>query len=125
MEPSYHNLQLVLINKQIKSYSRGDVIVFRKKGISGLLIKRVVACPGDNLIIKDGTLFVNGQPVDDLPYIDIPGRAEKELSLEEGYYFMLGDNVNHSIDSRSDEIGDVAQTQIIGRVVKMQRAFIP
>lgn len=117
MEPSYHPMQLVLVDKQPRSYSRGDVVVFRKDGIHGVLVKRIAAGPGDRVQISDGILYVNGKAAEGLDRITDPGRAEKEIVLGEDRYFVLGDNVNHSIDSRSDEIGDVSGAQILGRVL--------
>ncbi len=117
MAPAYHHMQIVLVSKLSQNYSRGDVVVFRKDDIGGLLIKRVAAVPGDEVQISKGRLFVNGKTVENLELIDEAGRAETMIVLGEDQYFVLGDNVNQSIDSRSGKIGDISQTQILGRVI--------
>ena len=118
MEPNFHHLQLVMIEKRSQNISAGDVVVFRKNGIRGVVIKRVVACPGDTVLIKNGLLFVNGMTESDpASLIEEPGRAEKAIVLGMGKYFVLGDNVNHSIDSRFKEISDVDTEEILGKVI--------
>ena len=115
MEPAYHHLQFVLVDRRPGSFARGDVIVFRKEGIRGLLIKRVAACPGDRLRISDGILYVNDKAVQRSILIADAGRAEDNLTS--GQYYVLGDNANHSIDSRFAEVGIVTADEIVGRVV--------
>lgn len=117
MEPSYHHLQFVLLDKLPRKYVSGDVIVFRKDGIKGVLIKRIAACPGDRLQIIDGILTVNGEPQTAPMRIRNPGNAQDEIVLDEGQYFVLGDNLNHSIDSRLDEVGNVSADDILGCVI--------
>lgn len=117
MEPRYHHLQLVIVDKRPREYAAGDVIVFRKSGIDGVLIKRVAAGPGDRVRIAGGLLYVNGEPVPGMEGIKEAGRAERELLSGDGCFFVIGDNVNHSIDSRMAEIGDVLLEEILGRVI--------
>ena len=118
MEPSFNHLQLVLVNKWEKQYKTGDVIVFRKKERNGTIIKRIVAVPGDVVQIKNGSLFVNGNKVTRKQgHIESAGRAKEEICLSEDMFFVLGDNVNNSIDSRFDEIGEIRANEIIGKIV--------
>ena len=120
MEPSYHHLQLVLVDKTARTYSRDDVIVFRKTGIRGLLIKRIAAGPGDHVRTAGGFLTVNG---------DIHAKTgdsedtATEILLAKNQYFVLGDNRDHSIDSRMDEVGIVTGEEIIGCVVFPKKAL--
>lgn len=116
MEPAYHHLQFVLVDRVPRKYSRGEVIVFRKEKI-GQLIKRIVAVPGDSVQIVDGRLWVNGKSLPLADQIAFTGLAEEELTLNDHQFFVLGDNVNHSIDSRSAEVGNVTENEILGRVI--------
>lgn len=59
MRPAYHNMQLVLIDKHSKQYTYGDVIAFQCDKLDAVLVKRIVACPDDRVIVKDGTLYIN------------------------------------------------------------------
>ncbi len=107
------------------------------------LVKRVIALPGDHLRIESGRVFINGAPLDEPyatfeptppnPYLeDFPTRLysdprvepgwwtrlqqsvqKGELVVPAGQYFMLGDNRNHSLDSRY--WGFVQRDQIIAR----------
>src|SRR5690242_13610260 len=83
---------------------RGDVVVFRAPTQPDKdFIKRVIGLPGDTVLIKNGTVIVNGQPLAE-PYIHFPatytypfdGQAKP---IPDGYYFVLGDNRPNSSDS--------------------------
>lgn len=78
-------------------------------------VKRVVAVPGDTVLIQNGVLYVNGMASAwvDMKIMD-PGIAEVELVLELDEYFCMGDNPGSSEDSRSANIGPVKERDIIG-----------
>jgi len=83
----------------------GDVIVFEYPEDRSLdYIKRVIGVPGDTIELKDNVLYRNGQKVDE-PYkrLDPKGYGRPNfgpVKVPEGQYFMLGDNRDHSQDSR-------------------------
>ena len=84
-----------------------------------IYVKRVVAVPGDTVVIKGGRLFVNGEKYDDVAdteSITYSGLAETKLTLGEDEYFVLGDNRNNSEDSRYQSIGLISKKQIKGKV---------
>ena len=122
MEPNLYNGQRVYVDRfryAIISPRPGDVIVFMPKGNekAHYYIKRVIAGPGDRVLIRDGAAYVNGLEstwVGD--YIKEPGIAENDLTLGAGEYFCIGDNPAHSEDSRSANIGLVNKEDIVGRV---------
>lgn len=120
MSPSYHNMQFVMIDRHFRDYTYGDVIVFHCSDLDAVLVKRIAACPGDVVMIKDGTLFVNGtvsSVYGQKNLFEYPGIARESLYLGEGQYFVIGDNIKESRDSRYDEVGSITIADIIGRVI--------
>lgn len=123
MEPNFHNGQYLLVDKisyRMHDIKRGDVIVFHPPNRPSLnYIKRVIALPGDKIEIKNGQIFVNNVALDE-PYIR-DGQTTVRYSpvanlsqvLGKDEYFVLGDNRDHSSDSR--EIGSIPKENIIGR----------
>lgn len=118
MEPSYHNFQFVVLNKYDKNYKEGDVIAFNCEGLSAVLVKRIVATPGDTVQIIDGTLFVNGDQSDIYKSgaFDELGLLSDEILLDDMEYIVIGDNIPESRDSRYEEVGIVFEEDIIGIV---------
>jgi signal peptidase I len=78
------------------------------------LIKRVIALGGDTVQIRDNTVFVNGEPIDE-PYLRDGSfmRDFGPVNVPEGHVFVMGDNRNFSSDSR--EIGSIPEDRIVGR----------
>ncbi len=121
MEPTLYSGQKIFVDRfryVLSSPKKGDVVVFLPNGNENAhyYVKRVVATPGDHLIIRDGTLFVNGiESKWVTEYIADPGIAFNELTLGNGEYFCVGDNPANSEDSRSANIGPVKDSDIIGK----------
>ena len=122
MEPELCSGQSVLVDRfayVLTSPKQGDVIVFLPNGNENAhyYVKRVVAVSGDEVLIENGVLYVNGEKSDqiDEKILDA-GIAENTLTIGKGEYFCIGDNVNNSEDSRSANIGPVKDADIIGRV---------
>lgn len=119
MEPTFHDNQLVLCDK-IKGndeISYGDIVVLKDNTWWRYLIKRVVALPGDEVDIKDGSLYVNGELSDyQFDYIKEIGSLSYPLELASGEYFCMGDNRNDSRDCR--DIGPVTKNNIRYKVTK-------
>ena len=122
MESTLYSGQEILIDRfryVISSPKSGDVVVFLPNGNekAHYYVKRVVAVPGDTVLIEKGTLYVNGvknQWIDER--ILDAGIAENTLTMGKGEYFCVGDNTNNSEDSRSANIGPVKDEDIIGKV---------
>jgi signal peptidase I len=120
MSPTYHNTNIVIINKLETEYKQGDVVVFTCKSLNKKLVKRIVAVPGDTVIIKNNTLYINNIKYDNIPEngsINYSGLAENTLLLKDNEYFLLGDNINNSIDSRYPEVGIITYNNILGKII--------
>ena len=120
MSPAYHNLQFVIIDRHSKDYTYGEVIAFICDNLNAVLIKRIAACPGDTVLIKDGTLYVNNtiSSIYDQEHIfEYSGLVQFPLYLGEDQYFVIGDNIKESKDSRYDEVGCIDMDDVIGKVI--------
>lgn len=119
MEPTYHNMQLVLLEKNYGELSAGDVIAFRCEGLDSVLVKRVVALPGQSVVIRKGTLYVDGMksPWYAEGAFEYAGLLEKEANLPLESYAVIGDNVTESKDSRYEKVGFVREESVLGRVL--------
>ena len=100
--------------------TEGDVVVFLPNGNekSHYYVRRVIACPGDTVQIKNGKVYINGELYkEDIvsASIEDPGVAADEVKLGDDEYFVLGDNRNSSEDSRMANIGNVKKDYIIGK----------
>lgn len=122
MEPTYTSGQPVLLQKfglpDCLDYN--DVIVIRHEILERDIVKRIVALPGDTVQITEGILYVNGIPQptpDGFSPMEDAGNAAVPITLQPGEYFVLGDNRNHSIDSRFDEAGIIRGAMIVGKII--------
>lgn len=100
---------------------RGDIVLFTFPfGGDGRAIKRVVAVPGDvvaiagpNVVLVNGEFVVHGPP--ERGANETGERSpDTTVRVPEGYYFILGDNVTSSVDSRT--LGLLPQTEVLGKV---------
>jgi signal peptidase I len=118
MVPTLKYGDRVLVNKFIYRFTepeRGDVIVFKSvEGDDEDLIKRVVGVPGDEIAVRDGKLFVNGEPQKE-PYVNkkYPDRSfYAPTTVPKDHVFAMGDNRANSQDSRI--FGPVPKEKIEG-----------
>jgi len=117
MEPNLNDGDIVLLVKK-HDLKSGDLCAFYYS--NKILIKRVIATPGDYIWIQqDGTVFLNGEPLDE-PYIAQKALGECDVEfpyqVPENNYFVMGDQRETSIDSRSSVIGCIAKDQIVGKI---------
>ena len=117
MEPNLNDGDIVLLVKT-KDLETGDLCAFYYS--NKILIKRVIATPGDYIWIEsDGTVFLNGNALDE-PYITQKALGECDVEfpyqVPENCYFVMGDQRETSIDSRSSVIGCIPEDQLIGKI---------
>ncbi|MCX7681780.1 MAG: signal peptidase I [Anaerolineae bacterium] len=104
MEPTLRDGQYIIVSKVVYLLhppERGDVIVFRLPDNPGEdYVKRIIGLPGEYIEMQNGTVLVNGKPLDE-PYVQHPGFYSGTWTLGENEYFVLGDNRLNSSDSRT------------------------
>ena len=118
MEPSLNDGDIVLLAKT-DDLEPSQLCAFYYS--NKILIKRVIATPGDYIWIEeDGTVFRNGDKLDE-PYLTETALGECDIEfpyqVPENSYFVMGDRRETSIDSRSSVIGCISDDQIIGRIL--------
>lgn len=124
MEPSFLDHEYLIIDEISYRFSdpaRGDIVVFRyPRDPSQYFIKRVIGLPGETVEVANGlvTIFNEENPdgvILEEPYLDVEFTAgHKQTVLGPDEYFVLGDNRDSSMDSRS--FGAIRREVIVGRV---------
>jgi len=124
MEETLQHGERLIVNKLVYRFSepdRGEIVVFTPQGAEdNRYIKRIIGLPGDTVYIQEGEVFVNGEPLEE-DYIKEEMREVGEsgpFEVPEDSYFVLGDNRNHSADSRFPNlVGYVDRDNIHGRAL--------
>ncbi|MCI9136911.1 MAG: signal peptidase I [Lachnospiraceae bacterium] len=123
MSPTLESGEKILVNRfvyKLFNPKQNDVIVFLPNGNekSHYYIKRVIAVPGDTVQVKEGIIYVNGEPFEEkaeVSAVESPLLAEEEIVIGDEEYFVMGDNRNNSEDSRYASIGNVKKEYIVGK----------
>jgi len=120
MEPTLvegDNLIIEKISPKLGLLKRGDIIVFKLENENRQLIKRLIALEGDKVEFRDGKVYVNGEAVDD-SYLGegvVTEADDKVVVVPEGHVFVLGDNRQHSKDSR--DLGPISEKSVSGKAI--------
>lgn len=123
MEPNFYDYEYLIIDEisyRFNDPERGQVVVLRDPSHeSQYFIKRIIGLPGDEVSIIDNKVVVNGVDLDESTYLDstemtVADSGKRTVTLQDGEYFVLGDNREVSYDSR--RFGPVSKKEFIGRV---------
>ena len=115
----------VIMSNLLYTPNNGDIIVFRSPNETfhdTPLVKRVIAIAGQTIDINfdTGDVYIDGILRDE-PYINTLTTSkhhfEGQITIPDGYVFVMGDNRNSSTDSRDDKVGLVDTRYILGKVL--------
>ena len=115
---------ILLSNVLYKNPKYGDIVVASKESFKDgePIIKRVIATEGQKVDIdfENGIVYVDDVPLDE-PYTNTPTNliegTKFPLIVDKGCVFVLGDNRNDSLDSRSFEIGQIDKRELLGKAI--------
>ncbi|MEA4954799.1 MAG: signal peptidase I [Pseudoflavonifractor sp.] len=126
MVPTLHQSDLLLLQSIGYTPKQGDVVVLRKPSfMTEPIVKRVIAVGGQHVTVDydAGTVTVDGQALDE-PYINElmvdtmnPYMTVLDGTVPEGSIYVMGDNRNHSSDSRDQRLGTVDERYVLGRAL--------
>ena len=136
MVPTLQNQDKLVMRRILYQPHQGDVVVVNNyaghlldssgnvvesgSALNEILIKRVIAVSGQTVEVREneGLVYVDGVALDE-PYTNEPtltndGAFNYPITIPEGYIFVMGDNRNHSTDSRSSYVGLIAKEDVLG-----------
>ncbi len=134
MLPTLHEKDMLLLRSIGYTPEQGDVVVLSKdfgQWVGQPIVKRVIAVGGQSVRIDydHNKVYVDGQALDE-PYLNEavmyrpgPDLSIEELDVPEGSVFVMGDNRNHSSDSRHYELGAVDERYILGKALLILLPF--
>lgn len=122
----YTGDELLVLNAMFCDFKAGDVVVINdynaEEPLNETLVKRIVAVGGQTVDVDfyNGVVYVDGQVIDE-PYIKEPTWSsegtEFPLTLEDDEVFVMGDNRNHSSDSRDNRLGPIKKGYLQGKAL--------
>jgi len=118
MAPNLNNAEYFMAKKYDREFTFGEIVTYKHpEDLSQTRIGRIVGLPGQTVEIKNGNVYINSKKLTE-PYIlsqnnTNPIKEEHtKAGLQDDEYYMLGDNREHSMDSRA--VGKVKKELIIG-----------
>lgn len=119
MSPTYKEGQMALAIKSNENLAVGDVVMFQNDDWAKdtLVFKRILAVPGDVVIVNGNDLHINGVKIDTgkVPS-SFKGFPYKKYELSEDEYFLVGDNRTNSLDSRAR--GPIQKSDILSKIIE-------
>ena len=108
MEPTLQVGDRILVDKisqQWQEPKRGDILIFYPPKSPAIddttkaYIKRLIGIEGDRIAVQDGKVYRNGEALNETYIAEVPNYRMREITVPQGYYWMMGDNRNYSNDS--------------------------
>ncbi|MEZ3469455.1 MAG: signal peptidase I, partial [Schaedlerella sp.] len=122
METTLYNNDNLLVDKlsyRFRDPKRFEIVVFPYQYRENTYyIKRIIGLPGETVQVIDGYVYIDGEQLDEHygnELMENPGIVAEPLMLGEDQYFVLGDNRNHSSDSRDPSVGVIRRENLLGR----------
>lgn len=130
MYPTLEDHNIMLVSNLSYEPQKGDIVILNKESFyAGMpIVKRIIATAGDTVDIDfgAGAVYVNGEKLDE-PYVAEPTYEPEDFTgaqtVPEGCIFVMGDNRNHSTDSRTADLGMVDTRYILGRALTVVFPF--
>lgn len=125
MYPTLKDNDYLFINKliyEVEGPKRGDIIVFKteliddKSSKKKSLVKRVIALPGEHIVIKNSEVYIDGELLNESYIKGVYTSGDIDIIVPENNIFIMGDNRQNSLDSRDDQIGTVSLDDVVGKV---------
>lgn len=117
-----HNEDNLIVDKisyRFRDPKRFEIVVFPYRYQEDTYyIKRIIGLPGETVQIMEGYVYINGEKLEEnygREVMEESGIAAEPIELGEDEYFVLGDNRNHSSDSREPNVGVLHRDELIGR----------
>lgn len=109
MQPTFCDNDAVVI-KYVDEYQVQDIVILAQDDM--YLIKRLVGLPGDTLVVDSSGVYINGTRIED----NVGNSSQYyNITIPDGQYYVLGDNRDHSQDSRY--FGLVSEAEMLGKVI--------
>lgn len=124
MDPTLNHGQTLILDSLTYKFSdpkRFDIVVFPHN--NKFFIKRIIGLPNETVQIIDGKFYINGEKLEGDNFSSEPiskpmyGQAANKVVLGHDEYFCVGDNRNHSGDSRTKEVGNIHRYEFTGRAI--------
>lgn len=118
MMPYINDSNVVLVNRlyrKLFKLKRKDVIVFYVDGQES--IRRIYGLPGETITISSGNFYIDDIQMQDFDLKNsLSSNISQNVKLAADEYYVLGDSLDNSMDSRSPDIGNIKRDNIIGKV---------
>ncbi len=125
MKPTLNHADRIILTASYSEPSNGDIVVTCQpceEPVPDVLVKRVIATEGQtvNIDFTKGIVYVDGVALDE-PYVAEPTYEREsftgEVTVPEGHVFVMGDNRNHSTDSRDNRVGFIREEYVLGKAL--------